>query len=210
MTETSTALSPEDFQGATGASGEIIERLEIYLDLLKKWQKRFNLVGAASLKDAWRRHLLDCAQLVPLLPKGEPFVLDLGSGAGFPGVVLAMMSDAQVHMVESTGRKCVFIKEALRATKTTAEVHNQRIENLPKQSAQVITARGCAPLERLIEYAYPHLDHKGWCLFLKGRKVGLEISGSEKNWNMNVERIDSQSDSSGVILKLKGISRRHG
>jgi 16S rRNA (guanine527-N7)-methyltransferase len=161
------------------------------------------------MEDPWRRHILDSAQLVPLLPAGAPTVVDLGTGAGFPGVVLAIMGDARVHLVESNTLKCAFLSEVLRITETNATIHHQRIEILPSLAADVVTARGCANLLTLLDYAAPLLAASGICLFLKGRSVEAELTESEKKWKMRTQRILSRSDPAGVILKLSDIVPRH-
>jgi len=165
-----------------------MDRLASYLILLQKWQGRINLVGPQTMLDPWKRYFLDSAQLVPLLPEGRPRVVDLGSGAGFPGLVLAMMSDAEVHLVESDGRKCVFLREVARLTDTDVTVHNARAESLPSLRANVATARALAPLDHLLDLAKPMLVQAGMCLFLKGRAVESELTASKKNWKMRVRR----------------------
>jgi len=193
----------------TGAGAETIDRLAAYLALLEKWQRRINLVGSGSMEDPWRRHILDSAQLLPLLPAGSPSVADLGTGAGFPGVILAIMGDARVHLVESNARKCAFLSEVLRITETNATIHNKRIESLATLDVDVVTARGCANLLTLLDYAGPLLAPAGICLFLKGQSVEAELTESRKKWTMRTQRITSRSDPTGVVLKLSDIVPRH-
>jgi len=196
------------FQEMARVNRDQMDRLASYLILLQKWQGRINLVGPQTMLDPWKRHFLDSAQLVPLLPEGRPKVVDLGSGGGFPGMVLAMLSTADVHLVESDGRKCVFLREVARLTDTDVTVHNGRIESLPPLRANVVTARALAPLEHLMDLAQPMLLRGSICLFLKGRAVDSELTASKKNWKMRVRRIPSRSDPEGVILKLDQINRR--
>ncbi len=203
-------LSPEAFKALTGVSDDTLARLAAYMEVLGKWQRRINLVGRRTVADAWRRHVLDSAQLLPLLPANAGTVLDMGSGAGFPGLVLAVMGTAPVRLVEANGRKCAFLREVVRATEASAIVQNCRIEDLEPFAADVVTARALAPLEKLIAHARPFLAGGGLCLFLKGRMAQRELTESSKNWMMTVTRIDSISDPSGVILKLEDISPRHG
>ena len=203
-------LTPRGFQDLTGVADDTLERLEVYVDLLRRWGDRINLVGRVSLGDPWRRHVLDSAQLHPLLPDDKKAVVDLGSGAGLPGLILAIMGASRVHLVESTGRKCAFLSRALDATGAEARVHDCRAEDLAPFPAGVITARALAPLPRLLGLAWPFVEGGGLCLFLKGRKADEELTESEKKWKMDVSRSTSLSDPSGVILKVEKLSRRHG
>jgi 16S rRNA (guanine527-N7)-methyltransferase len=193
----------------TGTGAETTDRLAAYLALLEKWQQRINLVGSGSMQDPWRRHILDSAQLLPLLPGGSPSVADLGTGAGFPGIVLAIMGDARVHLVESNARKCAFLFEVLRITEAKATIHHKRIEELASLAVDVVTARGCANLLSLLDYAKPLLAPSGICLFLKGQSVEAELTESQKKWRMRTQRITSRSDPAGVVLKLSDIVPRH-
>ena len=131
-------------------SRETLERLTVYLELLRRWQRAVNLVGRGTLADPWRRHVLDCAQLAPHVPAGAATVVDLGSGAGFPGMVLSIMGLRGVHLVESDRRKAQFLREVARATGASVQVHAERIERMRGWSADVITARALAPLPRLL------------------------------------------------------------
>jgi len=154
--------------------------------------------------------MLDSAQLVPLLPKGTDLrVVDLGSGAGFPGLVLAILSPARVELVESDARKCAFLAEAARITGVRSVIHNRRIETLPPLGADVTTARALAPLPALLAMAARVLAPQGIGLFLKRRSVEAELTESARTWKMRVTRQPSRSDDSGVILKLEDIARRH-
>lgn len=203
-------FTPQDLQAETGITNLVLERLMAYATLLEKWQKHKNLVSGKTLAHMWRRHYLDSAQLEPLIPRGPEPVLDLGSGAGFPGLVLAVMGVAPVHLVESEGKKCAFLAEANRITGANAIIHHSRIEELEPLKARAVVSRACAPLPQLLEYAKPLMKPGGICLFLKGNKVGDELTESEKGWTMSVTRIDSRSDPSGTILKIEEISPRHG
>ncbi len=202
-------MTPEEFQALAEVSADTLGRLKEYVALVEKWQRRINLVGRSSLADVWRRHLLDSAQLAAHLPGRARNVVDLGSGAGFPGLVLAVMGPARVHLVESDSRKCIFLREAIRITAANAEIHHCRIEAMDPFAVDAITARACAPLAKLLEYALPFVGGGGACLFLKGRKAQRELTDSLKIWMMRVTRIRSISDPSGEILKLEDISRRH-
>jgi 16S rRNA (guanine527-N7)-methyltransferase len=198
---------PDDLAAATSVSRETIERLSAYAALLVKWQARINLVSASTLTDLWRRHMLDSAQLLPLLPQGTTSLIDLGSGAGFPGLVLAILGIPEVHLIESDQRKCVFLAEAARAAGAKPIIHNKRIEQLKGLSAGVVTARACAPVDQLLTYAQRFLWQDGKALFLKGAAVEEELAAACKNWQMEVERFPSTSDPTGCILRLGQVRR---
>jgi 16S rRNA (guanine527-N7)-methyltransferase len=201
-------LSAEDFQDITGASTIDVERLSAYLAVLQRWQRRINLVGASTLVDPWRRHFLDSAQLAPLLPPDSPRLIDLGSGAGFPGLVLAILTPAQMCLVESDARKCAFLQEAARVTGTRVEIKNARIESLAPAAYRVVTARALAPLPKLFEYAGKLLAPNGLCLFLKGHTWRAELTRAAESWKMSAIPIPSWSDPGGVVLKIDDLSRR--
>ena len=204
------ALTPSEFQHLTGITGDRLEKLEVYVDLLRRWSKSINLVSQASLADPWRRHILDSAQLLPLLPDDAGAILDLGSGAGLPGLVLAIMGVSGVRLVESNGRKCAFLAQASRETGAQVRLHDCRAEDLAPFPAGVVTARACAPLPALLGLARPFVEGGGVCLFLKGRKADKELTESTKKWTMDVTRTTSLSDPFGVILKVEDLSVRHG
>ncbi len=206
-------MTPDQFQHQCNVSRETMVRLAAYGRLLEKWQGAVNLVSKASLGDLWRRHMLDSAQLSRLIapigpdPARAPVILDLGSGAGFPGLVLAILGVGEVHLVEAEQRKCTFLEAVARETGTKVTVHARRIEDLAPFTADVVTARALAPLDRLLALAVPFLGPEGEFLVLKGKKVNHELTAAEKHWKMRVERFTSASDSSGVILRLRDIAR---
>lgn len=202
-------FGPEEFAQATGVSRETMDRLTVFAELLQKWQKAVNLIAPGDLPDLWFRHIFDSAQLFRLLPRAgnRPLVIvDLGSGAGFPGLVLAIMGAGEVHLIESDRRKCAFLSEAIRLTDAPAKVHNNRIEAISIDEigakADVVTARALAPLDVLIGYAAPLIKNEGICLFLKGQKAAEELTLANKRWTMRVEVLPSRTDSSGSILRL--------
>jgi len=141
-----TPLGPEGFAAQTGVSRETVARLEGYAELLKRWSGRINLVSRNTLGDLWRRHFLDSAQLLPLIPQKARSLVDLGSGAGFPGLVLAILGVSGVELIESDKRKGVFLREAARLTNTPVKITDSRIEMAKPHAADVVTARACAPL----------------------------------------------------------------
>jgi len=204
-------LTPEAFAATCDVSRETLERLRRYAEILAKWQKSINLVAPESLKDLWRRHMLDSAQLQTLLPPQIQALVDMGSGAGFPGLVLAILGVPNVHLIESDARKCVFLAEAVRAAGLSAGqnpiIHKARLEDVADLQADVVTARACAPLAQLLTYAEPFLQAHSICLFLKGGRVDEELTEAEKTWRMGVERFPSLSDPSGTILRMKQVAR---
>ncbi len=190
-------------------SRETLERLGAYADLLGKWQNTVNLVAPSTLPDLWRRHMLDSAQLAPRLreeSRSPPTVADLGSGAGFPGLVLAVVTGFPMLLVEADARKCAFLREAVRVTEAPASVLNARIEALaPGEAvADIVVARAVAPLEDLCFLA--GFLHPRCCLFLKGRNWRRELTAARKRWTMQVESFASLSAPSARVLRLRGIA----
>lgn len=204
---------PELLAALPDVSRETSARLVAYAELLVKWQARINLVSKGTLPDLWRRHMLDSAQVFRLLPSPTRVLVDLGSGAGFPGLVLAAMGVPEVHLIEADGRKCAFLREAARVMGVSVVVHHARIEAVPPFAADVVTSRALAPLAQLLHYAEPFLRRAqpagkgGQCLFLKGRGGEDELTLATKEWNMSVERVTSLSDPDGLILRLSEVSR---
>jgi 16S rRNA (guanine527-N7)-methyltransferase len=196
-----------EFQRLSIVSRETMGRLERYLDLLKRWRKAINLVAESSLEDPWRRHFLDSAQLMEFVPKGAPRIVDLGSGAGFPGLVLAILGAGEIHLVEADGRKCAFLREAARLTDTRVEIHLGRIEAIEPIGADLAVARALAPLDKLLEYAARHVKPDGSCLLLKGRSADEELTLARKEWSMSVRKSVNHADSSGWILHIGDLVR---
>lgn len=197
------------FLKETGVSRETLEKIELYHRLLHKWSVAINLVGRDTLPETWQRHFFDSAQLWPHLAAGPVGrLVDMGSGAGFPGMVLAMMGWRDVHLIESDGKKAAFLSAVSRETGTPVTLHNKRVEELSPLSAQWITARALAPLAKLLDYALPHLKEGGACLFLKGRTAEAEVAEAEKTWRFACRATPSRSDGEGRILHLSGIGRR--
>ncbi len=199
-----------DFQAATNVSRETLERLEIYAALLRDWSGRMNLVARSTLDVLWHRHMLDSAQLYPLLPGGCRTLVDLGSGAGFPGMVLAIMSGSagpmDVHLIDSTGKKANFLREVASETGTPLKIHNDRIEKIRPVQADAVTARALAPLDKLLGYARPFLAPETVCLFLKGQHVEDELTNAHKIWKMRVDRHPSWTDPQGSVLRVCEVS----
>lgn len=200
-------LDAAGFAAATGVSRETLERLRAYAELLVAWSARLNLVGRATLDDIWRRHFLDSAQLMPLLPSGAASLIDLGSGAGFPALVLAIMGARGVELVEADSRKAAFLREAARIAGADVTIRACRIEAVPPRRADVVTARACAPLERLLTLGQRFIGPETTCLFLKGSRAEEELTTAAKAWTMTVSRHPSLADPSGVVLSLQRVVR---
>ena len=197
----SAPLTAAEIVARLNVSRETGARLEAYVDLLATWQKRINLVGPSTLADPWRRHILDSAQLVPHIGAGKR-VVDLGSGAGFPGLVLAILGDFEVHLIESDQRKAVFLREAARVTGAVVTVHARRLESVTELTADVITARALAPLEKLLGWALPFTGNDSFCLFLKGQSSQQELTAARKHWTLSVTLTESWSAPQGVLMKI--------
>ena len=200
-------LSREALAEQLGVSRETLERLTVHLDLLRRWQPAINLVGPATLADPWRRHVLDSAQLAAHLPAGAANLVDLGSGAGFPGMVLALLGVGGVHLIEADRRKAQFLREVARATGAPATIHAERIERVQGWPAAVVTARALAPLPCLLQLADRFLVSDSVCLFLKGKTVERELTNARVSWHMVSETFPSLAEPAGTVLKLRGICR---
>lgn len=202
-------LTADDFQAVTGVSDETMARLRTYADLLVKWQAKINLVGPDTVSHLWQRHMLDSAQIAPLIPGGKK-VVDFGSGAGFPGLVLACLDPTlDVHLVESDQRKCAFLREVNRTVGCGASIHNERIEVLEPLNADIVTSRALAPLDKLLSYARMHSLSTGIYLFLKGKRWSEELTEAQKDWSMHVRHHPSRTDPAGMILELRECIQRH-
>jgi 16S rRNA (guanine527-N7)-methyltransferase len=191
-------------------SRETVSALETYAGLLRKWQKAINLVAGSTVDDIWARHFLDSAQLVPLLPEGDGHVTDLGSGAGFPGLVLALLTGRPTNLVESDQRKVAFLGEVARATGCAGrvQIHAARVEALKPWVSPIITARALADLTQLLDWASPFLATATVCIFPKGAKAEQELTAALRVWKMTVERRRSVTDPTGLILRLSHLERR--
>ncbi len=199
----------DDFARDIDVSRETLDNLKIYGDLLVKWQKAKNLVSNNTLDDIWRRHFLDSAQIIPHLRSvfGEKqlTIMDIGSGAGFPGLVLAVMGEAKAHMVEANGRKSIFMGQVSRETQANAQIHNCRIEDIKPFDVDIVTSRACAKISQLLTWAAPFLKENTEMWLLKGEGAEEELTEAQSCWSMSVEKYDSVSDPTGVILRLSTI-----
>ncbi len=201
-------LDPQGFAELSGVSRETVARLEAYAGLLARWSARINLIGANTLGDLWRRHFLDSVQLLAHLPEDTQNLIDLGSGAGFPGLVLAIAGVPGVELVEADARKCAFLREAARIAAAPVVIRNARIEAVLPHIVDVVTARGCAPLDRLLVLAQRFIGPGTVCLFPKGERANQELTAASQAWTMDVTCHDSCTDRRGVILCLRRVGRR--
>lgn len=193
----------------TPVSRETSERLDRFVELLIAWQQHTNLIARSTIPVIWTRHIADSLQLLDLAPHAKVWV-DLGAGAGFPGIVvacaLADTEDAKVHLVESIGKKATFLREAVQATGAPAAVHATRIEDFvdkPPESIDAVTARALAPLPRLLTLAYPLLKKGALGLFPKGQDVASELTEAAKCWKIEHSLIKSRTDEKAQILVVR-------
>ncbi|HEX2943670.1 MAG TPA: 16S rRNA (guanine(527)-N(7))-methyltransferase RsmG [Rhodopila sp.] len=184
------------------------ERLRRFADLLLRWNAKLNLIAPRDAPLLWQRHIEDSLQLAPLIPPGIDRAIDLGSGAGFPGLVLAIATGIHFDLIESDQRKAAFLRTAVLETGAPATVHARRIEDAPITPAPLVTARALAPLPRLLPLVAPLLAPGGTCLLLKGAKVEDELVDAAQGWTMSVERIPSRTGPDGVVLRLSDVHQR--
>jgi 16S rRNA (guanine527-N7)-methyltransferase len=201
-------------QEVVPVSRETLARLDRLVELLLEWQQTRNLIAASTIPNIWTRHVADSLQLLDLAPTAKTWV-DLGSGGGFPGLVLACAlaerPGARIHLVESTAKKCAFLQAAADALGLPAEVHCQRVENfIPAflSRPEVVTARAVAPLPKLLAMAFPLLKKGALGLFLKGQDVGAELTEAAKCWIMEYKLQPSRTDERGRIIVVESLESR--
>jgi 16S rRNA (guanine527-N7)-methyltransferase len=205
---------PADFSEVFKVPRETIHRLVRYAEFLAEWQARQNLVSAKTLSHVWDRHFADSAQLLRLAADAKVW-LDLGSGAGFPGLVIAILranhSDFRMHLVESTAKKCAFLAEVARATEAPVEIHRMRIEELSRNATslrpEIVSARALTPLPRLLELAAPWIEPRAKGLFLKGRDAEQEIEAAKRRWSFAYHLHPSLTASDSWIIELSDLTK---
>lgn len=200
-------ISRTNFISNYNLTDEQVRCFDLYAEILLKWQKRINLVSRETLNDVWHRHFADSAQLINQLPDKTVSICDLGSGAGFPALVLIMLGYENTTMIESDLRKTEFLKDVLRRTGKKAEIYNQRIEEVNLQ-ADVVTARALAPLKDLLVYAEPKLYKQGKLLFLKGENYKSEIEDALVGWSFSYTCKPSHTHPESVIIEIINPTRR--
>lgn len=198
-------LTEEGFANISGVSRETRDRLAAYVALLAAWNRRINLVSANTLGDIWRRHVLDSAQLMPLLPAGARIVVDIGSGAGLPGLILAILGVPEVHLIESDQRKAAFLREASRVTGAPVTIHALRAERVPPIAADVVVARAIASVDKLLLMVDKFIKPYTICMFLKSEAVETELRHLPSILQTKACILPSRSDPTGRILRLEGL-----
>jgi 16S rRNA (guanine527-N7)-methyltransferase len=192
-------------------SRETMERLSIYVETLKRWNQRINLIGRTTETDIWNRHIVDSAQLNKMAPDARNWV-DLGSGAGLPALIIAAMRiddepEFSMTAVESDQRKCAFMADVARKMETPIKIVNVRIKNIATTGYDTVSARALAPLTKLLGYAAPLRTDGAICLFPKGARADRELTDAAKDWHMTCEQIPSVTDVTSVILKIRAFER---
>lgn len=201
---------PQETWDRLAVSRESVARLEVLAALVAQWQPAINLVAPSTLSDLWTRHILDSAQLNTLMQPYVNAIADLGSGGGFPSLVLAAIQPAVVHFYESNGKKAAFLSEALRQMGVKGHVHRERLELdvAPKlmPEVQLVTARAFAPLSSLLAYAQPFMAKGATALFHKGQDVDAELAEAAKSWKITAVKHLSMTEAKSVILEVKEAS----
>jgi 16S rRNA (guanine527-N7)-methyltransferase len=198
----------------TPVSRETAARLDRFVELLLKWQTTTNLIGGSTIPNLWTRHIADSLQLLPLAPDARVWV-DMGSGAGFPGLVLACAlaeePGAQVHLIESSTRKASFLREAIALTGSPAQVHAVRMEKFVESfpgRPDVVTARAVSSLNVLLKESFPLLRRGALGLYPKGQDVEAELTAASKYWNMTADLVPSRTDPMGRVVAVRALERR--
>jgi 16S rRNA (guanine527-N7)-methyltransferase len=198
-------IAKQDTRLSENVSRETFSRLVTYVTHLQKWNKAINLIAPSTEEEIWHRHIFDSLQLGLYIPRDHR-ILDFGSGGGLPGIVLACLG-YQITLIESDQRKAIFLRETLRLCDIPqANVIQERVEKLPPQTADTITARALAPLETLLEYAAPHLGINSQCLFPKGAQYSKELHQAKTKWQFECLLHSSLSDSNAVIIQLSHLT----
>lgn len=193
-------------------SRETLVRLEEYAALLAKWNPVINLVSKSTLPDVWQRHMRDSAQLWPLCPKGARLWVDIGSGGGFPGIVIAILAaelapEMRVILIESDQRKATFLRTVAQTLGLELRVESQRAEDVPPLGADVVSARALTALSGLLPLAQRHLAENGVAIFPKGQSAAQELTDALELWQFAVTRTPSETDHQAVVLQIRDIAR---
>lgn len=202
----------DDFLAQVDVSRETLAQLDVYADLLTKWNPRINLVAPATLPDLWSRHFLDSAQLLECIDTPPNTWVDLGAGAGFPGLVVAMLANdrgwpTEFTLIESDQRKAAFLRTVLRATDIKATVLTDRIDAVAPLNSDIVSARALTDLTGLLHYCEIHLSPAGTAIFPKGRRFEGELTKALETYRFHCEKVPSKTDQGAVILKITEIER---
>ncbi len=216
MVETFTSENMNEFARTFDVSRETMERLAVYAEMLVKWQQRINLVGPSTLEVLWTRHFADSLELCQHAPLGSKNWLDIGTGAGFPGLVIAtcgQQKNLQVNLVEANARKCAFLREVSRQIKAPVIIHNCRIEAIDSQTIQemaldVVTARALAPLDLLLKLAQRPLECGATGVFPRGQDVEDELTACTKYWKVEAEIVERSFGLPGKMLVVYQCARK--
>ncbi|HVY87990.1 MAG TPA: 16S rRNA (guanine(527)-N(7))-methyltransferase RsmG [Hyphomonadaceae bacterium] len=205
-------FGPEEVIRATGVSHETLGKIRAYLSVLDRWRERINLIGPGEGRHLWRRHVLDSLQLVAQIDANEKEIADLGSGAGFPGLIVACAmagrTGTTVTLVEKSPRKSEFLEAAIAELGLPGRVQTQRLEDKPPYRYDLITARALAPLPKLLGYGYQWLKPSGKALLMKGRDMAAELALARESWTFDLSVLPSASSPEGHVLKVSALSPR--
>lgn len=205
-------FGPEDAVRLTGVSRETLDRVQVYLEVLDAWRERINLIGPGEGRHLWRRHVLDSLQLIELIPGDATKIVDLGSGAGFPGLLIACaMAErpgVNVTLVEKSVRKSQFLQAAIAEGALPARVVNARIEEAQSDRYDLLTARALAPLPKLLGYAHAWLKPSGKALLMKGKDTAAELAEARAGWTFEMSERVSLSSPEGRVLEVSSITPR--
>ncbi|MDD4615589.1 MAG: 16S rRNA (guanine(527)-N(7))-methyltransferase RsmG [Alphaproteobacteria bacterium] len=204
----------KSFFSAFSVSYETIHRLTLYKKSLIQWNEKINLVAKSTLETIYSRHFLDSAQLMPFIPDTASILADIGAGAGFPGLVLAILAKEkalplEIHEIESTGKKADFLQSVVDELGLNVVVRRERAEDIRDLKADVVTARAVKALPELLRYAKTLMKNDSVGLFLKGKSLSEELTEAKKYWTFDPEIHQSQSDASGQIVVIKNLRRKH-
>ena len=203
-------FSESDLKRTLSLSSDVMEKLSIYHALLGKWQKSINLVSDSTLPSAWSRHFYDSAQLLQYFPKHRRVVADLGSGAGFPGMVLSILNpDLNMNLIESDERKCLFLRTVSRETDTNVSIHHGRIERVRESLApEIVTGRAFADLSRILELSsvWNRKNKALQLILLNGEKADEEVQQARAHYSFSVESFQSQTHPEARVLRIANLS----
>ena len=201
----------EDILRLTDVSRETLERIATVINVLDRWRTTYNLIGPSERDHLWRRHVLDSVQIWPYRCAETSSWIDLGSGAGFPGLITACMAastNSSFTLVESSGKKASFLRAASREADLSVTVKSERIESVSRETFQHVSSRALASLPRLLDYADRFLDPEGCCIFLKGKGVEDEVGDAQKAWLFQHDTHPSLSDPEGRVLIIRELTRK--